>query len=319
VPISPTRAKDAIRLVSEALESGHVVCLFPEGELTRTGTMQEIKKGFELMARRAGTPVVPMWIDGAWGSVFSFERGRFFKKVPYHLPYPLTVVVAPPLAASEATAERVRESWQHASALGLERRSRRLLHRKQAEVKSWINGLQMGQVNAIPRGVPLAMWEHDATAQELVSVHTGFAGIYGNDVLMEAKDVYETSVRIGGSATREMLSQATGPVAPGVFFDFDYQPTTLPLGVVHCPCWQKEGIAIALSMPHPPRGAATSPEQLGMKEGSCGILLPGHDWRREGESIVLCGPALPTEGIVLAKGSSIDERSFLFLAINEHE
>ena len=319
VPISPTRAKDAIRLVSEALESGHVVCLFPEGELTRTGTMQEIKKGFELMARRAGTPVVPMWIDGAWGSVFSFERGRFFKKVPYHLPYPLTVVVAPPLASSEATAERVRESWQHASALGLERRSRRLLHRKQAEVKSWINGLQMGQVNAIPRGVPLAMWEHDATAQELVSVHTGFAGIYGNDILMEAKDVYETPVRIGGTATREMLSQATAPVAPGVFFDFDYQPATLPSGIVHCSCWQKNGIVIALSMPHPPRGAATSPEQLGMKEGACGILLPGHDWRREGESMVLGGPALPAEGIVLPMGSLIDERSFLFLATKEHE
>jgi acyl-[acyl-carrier-protein]-phospholipid O-acyltransferase/long-chain-fatty-acid--[acyl-carrier-protein] ligase len=313
VPISPTRAKDAIRLVSEALQDGHVVCLFPEGELTRTGTMQEVKKGFELMARRAGTPVVPMWIDGAWGSVFSFERGRFFKKMPYHLPYPLTVVVSAPLAAEEATTESVRQAWQQASAVGLERRSQRLLRRKNASAQAWINGLQLGQVNAIPRGEAIALWEHDAVAQELTSVHTGFAGIYGNAVMMEAQDIFDTAVRLGGAATREMLEQAKGPVTPGVFFDFEYQAANLPAGVIHCACWQKNGIVLTMSMPHPPRGAATSPEQFGMREGSCGILLPGHDRRsREDGSLILSGPSLPEEGVLLASGTRIDERGFVF-------
>ena len=62
VPISPSRAKDGIRLVGEALESGDVVCLFAEGELTRTGCLQEIKRGFELMARKSGSPLIPLWI-----------------------------------------------------------------------------------------------------------------------------------------------------------------------------------------------------------------------------------------------------------------
>ncbi|MEN9992056.1 MAG: hypothetical protein RLZZ224_1758 [Verrucomicrobiota bacterium] len=314
VPISPTRAKDAIRLVSEALEAGHVVCLFPEGELTRTGTVQVVKKGFELMARRAGSPVVPLWIDGAWGSVFSFERGRFFKKMPYHLPYPLTVVVSQPLTASEATAERVRKSWQYASSLGLTRRSASLLTRKNDMARSWVNGLQLGQIHAIPRGDELAMWEHDATAQELLAVHTGFSGIYGNKVKMDAPSLYNTRIRVGGAATREMLEQARGHVVSGVFFDFDYQPGSLPDGIVHCACLQEKGIVLAMSMPHPPRGASTSPEQLGMKDGSSGIVLPGHDWTLDDDGrITLHGPALPAAGMTLPLGASIDELGFLFL------
>ncbi|MEM6915454.1 MAG: 1-acyl-sn-glycerol-3-phosphate acyltransferase, partial [Verrucomicrobiota bacterium] len=48
IPIRKTHAKEAIHRTVAALEEGDVVCLFPEGGLTRLGVIYEFKKGFEL-------------------------------------------------------------------------------------------------------------------------------------------------------------------------------------------------------------------------------------------------------------------------------
>lgn len=312
VPISASRAKDAVRLVSDALQAGDVVCLFAEGELTRTGCLQEIKRGFELMARKANAPVVPMWMDGAWGSVFSFERGRFFKKIPYSLPYPLTIVLSEPLPAQTTTADQVRHALQRASATALERRASKLRERKREQAPVWINGVQIGQVNALLRQQDICVWEHDPIAQEMASIHTGFAQQYRCGVLSETADVLSTAVRIGGAATRQMLEEAGDDAQPGVFYDFDYEPASLSSKIMHCACYAHEGIAIAMSMPDPPLGVSTSNVQPGSREGSVGLLLPGFyvDTSADG-TLTVRGPALPSEGIALPAGAALDERGFL--------
>lgn len=110
VPISPTRAKDAIRTVAEALKAGECVCLFPEGQLTRNGLLNEVRRGFELMIRQADVPVVPIYQDGLWGSIFSHEGKGVFKKWPKSLRYPVQIHFGKPIPAREAKAERVREA-----------------------------------------------------------------------------------------------------------------------------------------------------------------------------------------------------------------
>jgi acyl-[acyl-carrier-protein]-phospholipid O-acyltransferase / long-chain-fatty-acid--[acyl-carrier-protein] ligase len=108
VPISQTRAKDAIRTVADALNQGELVCLFPEGELTRTGEMNELQKGFELILRQSPTAkAVPVYLAGLWGSIFSWEGGAVFKKWPKKLRYPVQVHYGPALAVGEATTARV--------------------------------------------------------------------------------------------------------------------------------------------------------------------------------------------------------------------
>src|SRR5690606_5750875 len=72
IPVSPARSKEAIRFSAEALQAGEVVALFPEGQLTRTGGLSELKGGFALIARRSEVPVIPVYLDGLWGSMFSF-------------------------------------------------------------------------------------------------------------------------------------------------------------------------------------------------------------------------------------------------------
>jgi acyl-[acyl-carrier-protein]-phospholipid O-acyltransferase/long-chain-fatty-acid--[acyl-carrier-protein] ligase len=109
IPVSPVHAKEGVRTAAARLQAGEVVCIFPEGELTRTGTLLRLKKGFELIAQKGGVPVVPVWLDQLWGSIFSFEGGRFFSKWPRRLPYPVTLAFGEPLSPGQADIATVRE------------------------------------------------------------------------------------------------------------------------------------------------------------------------------------------------------------------
>ena len=109
IPIAPGRAKDALRRASDCIRAGELVCIYPEGQLTRTGCLMELKSGFEIIARRAQCPVIVAHLDGLWGSIYSFEGGRYFTKLPRGLRRRTTVSFAAPLRAEAATAARVRE------------------------------------------------------------------------------------------------------------------------------------------------------------------------------------------------------------------
>ncbi len=110
IPISNTKTKDAIRTASDYLAAGECVCIFPEGDLTKTGELADFKKGFELIARRAGVPVVPASLGWLWGSIFSYERGKYFWKLPKKLPYPVCVIFGKPHDPKTATAETLRNA-----------------------------------------------------------------------------------------------------------------------------------------------------------------------------------------------------------------
>ena len=80
IPITSRKAKDAMRQAAEKIRAGEIVCLFPEGELSRSGSLLRLRRGYEIIARQAEAPVVPVWLDRLWGSIFSFQGGRFFTK-----------------------------------------------------------------------------------------------------------------------------------------------------------------------------------------------------------------------------------------------
>jgi acyl-[acyl-carrier-protein]-phospholipid O-acyltransferase/long-chain-fatty-acid--[acyl-carrier-protein] ligase len=109
LPVSPTRAKEAVRAAAEALRRGETVCLFPEGEISRLGSLLKLQRGFELIARESQVPVVPVWMDELWGSIFSFSEKRYFFKWPKHLRYPVTIAFGATIPAKEATVNLVRE------------------------------------------------------------------------------------------------------------------------------------------------------------------------------------------------------------------
>lgn len=76
VPITSGKSKEAIRTVSRLLNEGKVVCLFPEGAISRNGQLGEFKKGFELSASQAQGHILPFYLRGLWGSRFSRASGK---------------------------------------------------------------------------------------------------------------------------------------------------------------------------------------------------------------------------------------------------
>tara|TARA_R110002096_G_scaffold87448_4_gene200689 strand:- start:3182 stop:5023 length:1842 start_codon:yes stop_codon:yes gene_type:complete len=110
IPIRPNYAREAIQRTVDALKEGTVVCVFPEGGLTRHGALGEFKKGFEIIARKSECAVVPFYMDGLWNSIFSYERGCYFKKRPNGWTCPIQVAFGRPIRHTEATAERVKQA-----------------------------------------------------------------------------------------------------------------------------------------------------------------------------------------------------------------
>ena len=109
IPITSRRAKSAMEMASEMIRNGEIVCVFPEGELSRTGVLGGLRRGYQLIARRAEAPVVPVFLDQLWGSIFSFQGRRFFKKWPRHFPYPAAVEFGEALPPNDADIATVRE------------------------------------------------------------------------------------------------------------------------------------------------------------------------------------------------------------------
>src|SRR5438270_7586401 len=109
IPIDVRHSRSAIRAATEQIAAGEIVCLFPEGQLTRSGTLLRLRRGYELIAQHANAAVVPVWLDRLWGSIFSFQGGKFFTKWPKEIPYRVSVAFGRPLEANAADIATVRE------------------------------------------------------------------------------------------------------------------------------------------------------------------------------------------------------------------
>jgi len=134
IPISsqlrPREMIQSLRTATQALKDGEVVCIFPEGQMTRIGQMLPFRRGMERIVKGVDVPIIPVNLGGVWGSIFSFERGRFLWKVPRRIPYPVTVTFGRPMPATTG-AQEVRQAVQELSAEAYQFRKRymRTLHR----------------------------------------------------------------------------------------------------------------------------------------------------------------------------------------------
>jgi acyl-[acyl-carrier-protein]-phospholipid O-acyltransferase / long-chain-fatty-acid--[acyl-carrier-protein] ligase len=94
---SPKEIMRSLLVARKALEEGHMVCIFAEGEVSRTGNLLEFKRGFEVIVKGLDVTVIPVLLDRVWGSIFSFEHGKVLWKKPRRIPYPVTVTFGTPI------------------------------------------------------------------------------------------------------------------------------------------------------------------------------------------------------------------------------
>jgi len=119
----PREMIHSLREASDALRNGEVVCIFPEGEITRIGQLLPFRRGFERIVKGIDVPIIPVNIDGLWGSIFSFSGGRFLWKWPRHIPYPVRVSFGKPLPSTASTTD-VRTAVQELGVDAFHRRRR---------------------------------------------------------------------------------------------------------------------------------------------------------------------------------------------------
>jgi acyl-[acyl-carrier-protein]-phospholipid O-acyltransferase / long-chain-fatty-acid--[acyl-carrier-protein] ligase len=127
IPISeadkPRELVESMHEAQNRLRDGDLVCIFAEGAITRTGNLLRFRRGFERITRGLPVPIIPVHLDRVWGSIFSFERGRFFFKWPRRIPYRVTVSFGQALPGT-SNAFQVRQAVMALSADAFARRGR---------------------------------------------------------------------------------------------------------------------------------------------------------------------------------------------------
>ena len=106
IPISPNDSPRqlvaALKEARRALEAGDRVGLFAEGAITRCSQTRGFRAGMEHIARGLDIPIIPTHIDRMWGSIFSFERGKFIWKKPRMRRLPITISFGTPMPSSSS-------------------------------------------------------------------------------------------------------------------------------------------------------------------------------------------------------------------------
>jgi 1-acyl-sn-glycerol-3-phosphate acyltransferase len=113
IPILPTRESvtHALEEVSAGLKAGDLVCIFPEGQLTYTGSLGRFKTGVESILKRDPVPVYPIALTGLWGSIFSRKfRGSWKRFIPKRFTPRVHAICGAPIAPADVTVNRLQET-----------------------------------------------------------------------------------------------------------------------------------------------------------------------------------------------------------------
>jgi 1-acyl-sn-glycerol-3-phosphate acyltransferase len=99
--------EEAFEKVDAELAAGNVVCIFPEGGITRDGEIQRFRPGIEKVIQRRAVPVVPAALGKLWGSWFSRRQNDSIRKIPGRLFARVPVTFGKAVPPGEVTAEKL--------------------------------------------------------------------------------------------------------------------------------------------------------------------------------------------------------------------
>lgn len=115
IPVSagggPREVVQSLRSATESLSAGDLVCIFAEGQITRSGQMMPFRKGFDRIMKGVDAPIIPVHVDNVWGTLFRFVEGKFLWKWPNRIPFPIMVGFGKPMP-SDSNAYQLRAAIQ---------------------------------------------------------------------------------------------------------------------------------------------------------------------------------------------------------------
>ncbi len=99
--------------IAKALHNGDLVCVFPEGRVTKDGEMQTFRSGIQQILDQSPVPVIPMALRGLWGSIFSHARVGIFEGLTRRgLFSKLELAIGDPISPELATPEFLQQKVQ---------------------------------------------------------------------------------------------------------------------------------------------------------------------------------------------------------------
>jgi acyl-[acyl-carrier-protein]-phospholipid O-acyltransferase/long-chain-fatty-acid--[acyl-carrier-protein] ligase len=172
IPVGTSGPRDLVRSLQDAraeLKAGHVVCIFAEGSISRTGNLLPFRRGIEKIVDGLDVPVIPVHLDRLWNSPFSFKGGHFFGKRPTRFPIPVTVSFGKPMGAGSSHPYQLRQRVAElaSDAVALRKNNRDLLHLRFVHTarKNWSSfamadstGRELTYGRALTAAVLLSRW-----------------------------------------------------------------------------------------------------------------------------------------------------------------
>ncbi len=117
IPISSRRSRGALERMQQQLQEGELLCLFPEGAISHNGQLRPFQRGFEKGVAGTGTPIIPFYLHGLWGSRFSRTPVRKQRRSLWWPRRRNVHVTFGPAESDGLSAEAVRQRVEHLSLL----------------------------------------------------------------------------------------------------------------------------------------------------------------------------------------------------------
>lgn len=266
VPISAERAREAIKTVAKALQEDQAVVLFSEGQLTRIGFSNYIRKGYELMARLGKSKIQIVWIDGLWHSMFAFKDGYAIRKTPQRVPLNVQVLFGPLLEVEEATPWRIRLEWMklNAEAFGSRKSVMRALRENASVAK--LNALRLDETNLFHAG--------DFLFLDLPESHELYSTFAKEVPSLQKMKLTESRASMEGHETKVVSFNPVEEYAY-ILMPIEQLNETPPPGV-----WLYEkasGVLLTVSGLSPTLIPGEEEIQVTAKRGAYGRVLPGFE------------------------------------------
>ena len=132
----PKSIRKGLQTARDVLDEGGVVALFPEGGISRENQIKNFKPGLtKILDPEKPVPVVPVYFDQTWGSIFSYSEGKAIFKWPRWGRHPISVHIGEPIEKPD-TMFAIRQGVQELSARTMENQAGKFVAPVAAFVKS---------------------------------------------------------------------------------------------------------------------------------------------------------------------------------------
>ena len=114
IPVAPAKEdpdvyERAFATAAQELRNGQLVCIFPEGRLTKDGHVAEFRPGILRILKETPVPVIPLAVSNLWGSMFSRHSKSLWKRLPRRYLARIKLAVGEPVQPNDVDLERLRE------------------------------------------------------------------------------------------------------------------------------------------------------------------------------------------------------------------